>query len=107
MRRHLVEAGGLGLVAALHKDVEAGQGSGGSGRDLAAPQIKLGVVGGHEVRGVAVALVAEGLARVGGAWRGGPILSLHAGHVCQGGEGSGEAKGEGGTVNTQELELWG
>lgn len=63
--RHLVEAGGLGFVAALHKDVEAGEGSRRSGRDLAPTQVQLGVVWGHEVRAVAVTLVTEGLARVG------------------------------------------
>ena len=65
VRRHLVEAGGLGLVAPLNKDVEAGEGGGGGGRDLTTAQVQLGVVRGHEVRAVAVALVTEGLARVG------------------------------------------
>lgn len=64
--RHLVEAGGLGLVAPLHKDVEAGEGGGGGGGgDLTAAQVQLCVVRGHEVRAVAVALVTEGLTRVG------------------------------------------
>lgn len=65
VRGHLVEARGLRLVASVHKDIEAWERGGGSCRDLTPTQVKLGVVGGHEVRAVAFSLVAEGLARVG------------------------------------------